>query len=327
MTSFSEIITVILPIFKYKPLLTYKFFDFYYFSSAADIKLNSKTFKEIDLNSIIKIKEHMKTLNNDRDIKSIHKILNLKISAQWLLGFVEAEGTFGIKNLTPYFQIAQHKKSVYTLDLIKQYLSNLPKVNKETIYAKIPNTGISINSKTNVYSYVITDIDILYDFIMPFFDSLEILSRKFVDFKYWSVVVKLHKLCYFYLPEGRKITLCISNYINKNRYSNNVNRVLETPDSNSIDLLFSTKPPVDISTGLNHEELSKLVTRNLGGRSGFLVYIYKQDQIIKGSPFKSYGEAQKAIGLNSNSRAISRNIDTGKLYKNIYLFTSHPLNN
>jgi len=47
---------------------------------------------------------------------------------------------------------------------------------------------------------------------------------------------------------------------------------------------------------------------------------------IKGSSFKTYGEAHLAIGLNPRSRAIGRNIDTGKLFKGIYLFTSLPIN-
>jgi len=48
---------------------------------------------------------------------------------------------------------------------------------------------------------------------------------------------------------------------------------------------------------------------------------------IKGSPFKTYVEAHLAIGLNPSSRAIGRNIDTGKLFKGLYLFTSLSINN
>jgi hypothetical protein len=37
-----------------------------------------------------------------------------KINIYWLLGFVEGDGTFGIKNLVPYFyfQVAQHNKNI-----------------------------------------------------------------------------------------------------------------------------------------------------------------------------------------------------------------------
>ena len=33
----------------------------------------------------------------------------------WLLGFIEAEGTFGLINLVPYFQVAQHSRSAHVI--------------------------------------------------------------------------------------------------------------------------------------------------------------------------------------------------------------------
>jgi hypothetical protein len=48
-----------------------------------------------------------------------------KINLYWLLGFFEGDGTFGIKNLVPYFQIAQHNKNIKLLNLIKCSLSSL----------------------------------------------------------------------------------------------------------------------------------------------------------------------------------------------------------
>lgn len=41
---------------------------------------------------------------------------DLFINPYWLLGFTEAEGTFGIKNLVPYFQICQHGRSLLVLE-------------------------------------------------------------------------------------------------------------------------------------------------------------------------------------------------------------------
>jgi hypothetical protein len=47
--------------------------------------------------------------------------------------------------------------------------------------------------------------------------------------------------------------------------------------------------------------------------------------MVKGSPFISYSAAHTAIGLNPSSNTCNRYIDTGKLYKNKYLFTSKPI--
>ena len=54
------------------------------------------------------------------------------ITPYWLLGFVEAEGTFGIKNLTPYFQVAQNGKSKNLMEAIKIYLSKIQLDNLST---------------------------------------------------------------------------------------------------------------------------------------------------------------------------------------------------
>lgn len=55
------------------------------------------------------------------------EILRRKVSINinWLLGFVEGEGTFGFKHLVPYFQIAQHQKNLFILKAIDTYLSNI----------------------------------------------------------------------------------------------------------------------------------------------------------------------------------------------------------
>ena len=43
---------------------------------------------------------------NSLQIMEPYERNNLIITSNWLLGFVEGEGTFGFKSLVPYFQIA-----------------------------------------------------------------------------------------------------------------------------------------------------------------------------------------------------------------------------
>lgn len=117
--------------------------------------------------------------------------------------------------------------------------------------------------------------------------------------------------------------------MNKQRYTTNTTGAAVASIQSEINNLFSKNPPFNIKSGLNHSVLSKKFTVEKGGRSGFIVHVYKKDGVmeeIKGSLFKTYGEAHLAIGLNPRSRAIGRNIDTGKFFKGIYLFTSLPIN-
>ena len=50
-------------------------------------------------------------------------------------------------------------------------------------------------------------------------------TRKAEDFYFWSLVLHLHKLGYFYMAEGRKLAYKISAYTNKGRYSTNPNQI------------------------------------------------------------------------------------------------------
>ena len=50
-------------------------------------------------------------MNSSRTVFNSSLIPTLKVNPYWLLGFIEGEGTFGFKNLSPYFQIGQHTKA------------------------------------------------------------------------------------------------------------------------------------------------------------------------------------------------------------------------
>jgi hypothetical protein len=155
---------------------------------------------------------------------------------------------------------------------------------------------------------------------------MSFFSRKGIDYNYWVISIIMHKFGYYYLPE--KIALQISTGTNKYRYSNkNLNNdTAILPSVDSISKLLGQTPPFDISSGRSHLELVKEFTVAKGGRKGFTVYVYecgsKGYKELKGSPFSTYGDAHEVIGLRRGSRVIGRYIDTEKMYKNKYIFTS-----
>lgn len=66
-------------------------------------------------------------MNKGRIDYNYNLIPNIVVNPFLLLGFIEAEGTFGFKNLSPYFKIGQHIKSSFVLEGIASYLKSLPK--------------------------------------------------------------------------------------------------------------------------------------------------------------------------------------------------------
>lgn len=177
-----DIVRVIIPIFTKHPLLTTKALDFSDFAKAVEIKNNSTT-KSLSDTEFSKIKNLKARMNSKRVIEELEPVTR-PISAQWLLGFIEGEGTFGYKNLVPYFQIGQHKRSLYVLKAIEVFLINLPRLHTETLNNNKINVITTLNKNTDVYSICILNIDVLYDYVLPFFNTLTFLSRKSIDLHY-----------------------------------------------------------------------------------------------------------------------------------------------
>jgi hypothetical protein len=180
---------------------------------------------------------------------------------------------------------------------------------------------VALNKRTNVYSYVLTDVDVLYYIIFPFFSNLEFKTRKLIDFKLWYIGLFLHKYGYVYLPEGKYLIAKICNCINKNRYtSNKVQPIYIT--QNDLDLVFKQKSPFDLRLNNSHLVNSQMYSKSKNSSiEGFKVYVYDNNKLINDTFFNSYNKAQAYLKSKSN-RLVARYIDTGKLYKNRYSFYS-----
>jgi hypothetical protein len=163
----NEIVSVIIPIFTKYPLLTAKALDFSDFVNAVELKKNSTT-KSLSDTEFSKIQNLKARMNSKRVIeKNKLETVTRPISVQWFLGFIEGEGTFGYKNLVPYFQIGQHKRSLYVLKAIETFLLKLPRVHSETLNNNKINVITTLNKNTDVYSICILNIDVLYDYLLP----------------------------------------------------------------------------------------------------------------------------------------------------------------
>lgn len=82
-------------------------------------------------------------------------------------------------------------------------------------------------------------------------------------------------------------------------------------------------PLLDINSGLTHTQLTlKYVHKNPKEKT---IYLYDNNELVLGSPFKTYAEVNEVLGLKKTGRTIYRKIDTNKLYKDKYLITSKPI--
>lgn len=322
--NFNDIYKYIVPLFNKYQLLTNKKHDFLLFAKAVQLKYNvnvkrNKGIKisESEYEEFLSIKSNM--FHKDKLLDSNNT--NIIISPYWLLGFVEGEGTFGYKYTVPYFQIAQNARNENIMNKIDLYLSQLVKNNSSDL--KYFNMTKVVNKKTNVLSYTIQDVEILHKYIVPFFSSLKFKSRKELDYKMWVLAMNIRMKGYHLTKEGKTVLLKIAKGTNKYRYSNCKNNNIELPSVEEIRNLFSKPTPFSDDTKLTYkDQISNYALKHNRWR-GYSVFVYEEGKEIDQSPFSSYKFATKMLGLNSN--IISRYVDTGKLYKNKYLFSSEKL--
>lgn len=138
-------------------------------------------------------------MNSTRFNYDVSLMPAIVINGHWLLGFIEGEGTFGFKNLSPYFQLGQHTRRLAVLTAISAYLSPLPNGFNFTINSPSPAVASTLNKRTSVYLLSIVNVDALYDILLFFLIGMPFQTRKGVDFYLWALGLYLHKFGYFYL--------------------------------------------------------------------------------------------------------------------------------
>lgn len=324
-SNYGDIKNVVCSIFNTFPLHTSKRLDFENFYEAVLIK-DKKNFSNAEMERIMYLKD---TMNTKREIFTYNTTKSqIIIDPNWLIGFIEGEGTFGIKTGSAlYLQVAQKNTSQESLNSITIFLTRLS--NNVLQDSKIPplNVVSTINVKTNVVSLVVNSVDSLYYYVLPFLDTSKMYSRKFIDFKLWRVALLLKIQGYYYLPEGKKLFLDISDILNK-RYSTNttgdisgiIDEILKRSET-----IFEKDPPFDVKSNISHSDNVRKFSIQNRSDNPKVVFIYTTEGMVEGSPFVSYSSAHKALGLNPSSNTCNRYIDTGRLYKNTYIFSSNPI--
>lgn len=318
-------------IFLHYPLYTSKKLDFNSFYKVLLIKTTNKVLSDADMEKIVSIKNSM---NSKREIftHSTSKS-QIIINPNWFIGFLEGEGTFGIKTGSSlYFQVAQKNTSQECLNGITNFLLNLSSdasIRNDPDNKILPiNITNTINVRTNVVSLAIANVDALYYYLLPYLDSSKFYSRKVIDFKLWRIALLLKVYGYYYTTEGKNLFLDIAEILNK-RYStdesvSDINNAINNITERFNDIMLKDSP-FDVKLNIPHTENVRKYSIANKSENPKTVYIYDDNKMVDGSPFASFSSAHKALGLKPSSNTCNRYIDTNRHYKNKYIFTSKPI--
>lgn len=316
-----DLINVLFPLVDEYKLYTTKWLDYNDFKKVVLFLSNSNTTR-VSLSQLAWVKNIIDNMNLGRTEFNHNLIPNIIVDPFWLLGFIEAEGTFGFKNLSPFFQVGQHVKNLFILEAIANYLKSIPKGFNFSLGSKAPTVNNSLNKKTSVSVISIVSIDVLYDYLSFFFLNMPFQTRKGIDFYFWCIALYLHKFGYFYLTEGRNLTYKISQYVNSGRYSSNPNPV-QTPSLIEINKVLNLNLPVILTPNMSHVDLAKALTSKVKPNA---IWVYDNGVLVNENqePFSSFASAMEAIGYSKTSIAGRRTLDTGKIIGGRYTFYSKP---
>jgi hypothetical protein len=110
-------------------------------------------------------------------------------------------------------------------------------------------------------------------------------------------LLKIHG--YYYLPEGKKLFLDISDILNK-RYSTSIETIgnIDEIIANIVERyqdILKEDSPFDVKLNIPHAENVRKFSIANRSENPKTVYIYTEEGMIKGSPFTSFSSAHNLI--------------------------------
>ena len=220
-------ISILISIFDKFNLNTSKYLDYLYFKEAYFLyfdrgpNLNPDSIKD----RILRLKNNMNTNRILFDRPENSKIV---ITKSWLLGFIEGDGSFFLRrdNLTPIFSLENSAVQLPVMLKIKEFLEASLGFDTFSLY-KVKNTNTiaiasikarTINSKSTV-SITIQNINVLNNYLIPFFENEEFLTKKGKDFYDFKIICKVIYKGGHRIEKIRALILNLSNTMNNFRLS------------------------------------------------------------------------------------------------------------
>jgi len=221
-TGIKDINNVLIPFLEKYPLLSSKFMNYQDFKIAVNL-VNNK--EHLTLEGIEKLKCLAKSMNTGRSFEDKFDFCKsyyptMPINPQWVLGFVDGEGSFGFQISTknknvymlPSFSIVQNTHDVFLLKKIQDFF------NCGLIHPKRIDDSIEVATSVNSISSLRTTCSSeLIDIIIPFFDKYSLLTTKSLDYFDWKTLIYMKKAQLFRTEAGLNKMLSIKSNMNRGR--------------------------------------------------------------------------------------------------------------
>jgi hypothetical protein len=244
-------IAILISIFDKFNLNTSKYLDYLDFKEAFFLYFN----RDPNLNPD-SIKDHILGLKNNMNTNRIlfdrPENSKIVITKSWLLGFIEGDSSFFLRrdNLTPVFSLGNTAVQLPVMLKIKEYLEASLGFDRFSLY-KVKNTytiaiasikARTINSKSTV-SITIQNINVLNNYLIPFFGNEEFLTKKGKDFYDFKIICKVIYEGGHRIEKIKALILKLSNTMNNFRLST-YNEEVKSLTQEELEILLNAEPTV-----------------------------------------------------------------------------------
>jgi len=241
-------------------------------------------------------------MNSKRVYFDLEPSHSLNVSAYWLLGFVEGEGSFYCSaNKLFFFSITQRGNRAL-FEAIQNYLHDLAPegLKEDTVHVS------SMDKSLNQWMLRVSRTDFVEFVLIPFFGTLTFQTKKYLDYCDWVSIFKIYKKGLHYLPSGEKLVAEIISQMNNNRLSNS-----GKPRINRMKLLEGIAKLLSLPSNFEIAPQNGKVwiiseQKYLGEGKSKAVALVASDSTVK--TFKSLTDCAKFLGISTqtvNSKLLS----------------------
>lgn len=315
--SSKDALLVIFNILDKTPLNTSKNLNYIVFRQAYDLyfyrestKITPELFKEIT-----NLKEKMNKKREEFKQPIDHVI---QITPYWFLGFVEGEGYFSTnkRDYSLKFGIGQTSQEIGVLEVIQKFLLALPaKHYVDSNSSKLVSLAIYNQAKDKDHKamaqLIVNHRSFISNVIIPFFDSLTWLSKKFKDYTDWKLILDLINQGWHFTVEGEKLIHLITQGMNNYRLSTSFTTV---EDASRADVKERALKLLSCPSNFEVQANGKILIKSLGtylkGRGNVGVNVLNTNGEVV---FKFNSIKDCALFFNVHSRTINRRLENGSL--------------
>lgn len=275
---------------------------------------------KLDKNTIIdQILELKNGMNNQRTSLDNTDIFSLQtnkrgITKSWLLGFIEAEGSFFISrtDIEPSFSIELSSAQLFLLERIKYFLIENLGFDKYSLYMLNSSSFniIAVNPQKTKSSVIliIKNIRVLCNFLIPYLSDVKFHSKKGKDFRDWKLICEAVYKGSHKVAEIRALISRLSYTMNSYRLSSSLDKGSVVPLTlKEINIISEALPTIE---HLGDGRLLEISTGKVSINRSLCVYevITPNGEILM---LDSFNDILEILGVGY--RTLKRHIDVEML--------------